>query len=142
MNPDEVPPDLVAALKASANDAYGYGIDDLDARHILAAILPEARKAWFSELLGTPEEIAAREAEAEQRTPDDTVRLCELAQPGEHERRVRERVAAEHPLIAPEDLAELLHYVVGKDAIRVISDATLDRAFAALKALDAHGEGR
>lgn len=65
-----------------------------------------------------------------------------LAMEAEIERQVRERVAAEHPLIAPEDLAELLHYVVGKDAIRVISDATLDRAFAALKALDAHGEGR
>ena len=95
MNPDEVPPDLVAALKTSANDAYGYGIDDYDAGHILAAVLPEARKAWFAELLGTPGEIAVRDAEAAQRTPDDTVRLCEMARSGEHERQVRAKVVAD-----------------------------------------------
>lgn len=64
-------------------------------RPILAAVLPAARKAVLAELLGTPEEIAAREAEAASKTPDDTVRLCEMARPGEHDRRVREQVAAD-----------------------------------------------
>ena len=64
-------------------------------RPALGAALATARKAWFAELFGTPEEIAAREAEAAQRTPDDTVRLCEMARPGEHERQVRKQVADE-----------------------------------------------
>lgn len=61
----------------------------------LAAVLPAHERQVMTKLFGTPEEVAAREAEARERTPDDTVRLCEMARPGEHERRVREQVAAE-----------------------------------------------
>lgn len=43
-------------------------------------------------------------------------------------------------LIAAKDLAELLDYVVGKNAIRVVEEPTLDRAFTALKEALARGE--
>lgn len=78
-----------------AGNTHIEGSADTVARVVLAAVLPEARKAWFAELFGTPEEIARREAEAAQRTPDDTVRLCELARPGEHEQRARGKAAAD-----------------------------------------------
>jgi hypothetical protein len=57
-------------------------------------------KRW---LFGTPEEIAARKAEVDEKQPDDPaemrariVGLCEKSAPGEHERRAREQVAAEY----------------------------------------------
>ncbi|MCP9947216.1 zinc finger domain-containing protein [Actinomadura madurae] len=95
LQPEDVPAELVTAFMASANEAYGYGMDDYDARHILAAVLPGTYRWWFTQAFGTREEIAAREADAAKRTPDDTVRLCETARPGEHEQRVRAQVAAE-----------------------------------------------
>ena len=104
MNPEDVPEELDGIAKEAWNrhaatappGAYHHeGIR----RAIVAAVMPEierrTREQVRKELFGTPEEIAAREAEAAQRTPDDTVRLCEMARPGEHERRVREQVAAE-----------------------------------------------
>ena len=131
--PDDLVDDAVDAWHEAPRDEHGNRpmLDDL-MRHILAAVLPAARKLWIAELFGAPEEIAARQAEP--LTEDDTVRLCELARPGVHERQVRERVAAESAVLDPKDLAELLNYVVGRDGIRVVQDATLDRAFAALKA--------
>lgn len=110
-----------AGADGSESCLCGATPDDWDA-HLaevaLAAVLPEARKAWFAELFGTPEEIARREADAARRTPDDTVRLCELAQPGEHERHARGKVAADlkraaagrrdYASRAPKDMAAVL----------------------------------
>lgn len=94
IRPQDVPDDLVEALLAAANDAC-VEMPHFEARRILTDLLPATYRYWFAAAFGTPEEIAAREAEASERTPDDTVRLCERARPGEHARQVREQVAAE-----------------------------------------------
>jgi hypothetical protein len=94
IRPQDVPSGLVEALLAAANDAC-VEIPRFEARRLLAAVLPAARKAVLAELFGPPEEIAARKAEAATRKPDDLVRLCDLARPGAHAQRVREQVAAE-----------------------------------------------
>lgn len=62
---------------------------------VAAEVGAEIERQAYAKLFGSPEEIRAREAEATERAPDDTVRLCEMARPGEHERRVRAKVAAE-----------------------------------------------
>lgn len=94
MRPQDVPSELVEAMLEAANHAC-IEMPRFEARRILAAVLPVHERQVMTRLFGTREEVAAREAEAAQRAPDDTVRLCEMARPGEHERRVRERVAAE-----------------------------------------------
>lgn len=109
----------------SARDSY---------RTVLAAVVPVIERRVIAKLFGTPEEIAAREAEAAKCKPDDVTEICERAAPGRHERQVRERVAAESAVLDPADLAELLNYVIGREGIRVVQEETLDRAFAALKA--------
>jgi hypothetical protein len=55
----------------------------------------QARRALWAELVGTPEEIAEREKAACDAKPDDPVELCERIAPGEHEKRVRQKVAEE-----------------------------------------------
>lgn len=58
--PEDVPDELLTAFREKADD-YGHEIDDYDARHILAAILPatkanairEAAAAWHA--LGDPD---------------------------------------------------------------------------------------
>lgn len=106
ISPQDVPDDLVEALLAAANDAC-VEMPHFEARRILAGLLPATYRYWFAAAFGSPEAIAAREAAAAPRTPDDTVDLCEMARPGEHERRVRERMAAE--------LETLREDVVNKD---------------------------
>lgn len=110
IRPQDVPPELVTrAAKASIphfeSCDFGDSWQDCQdcrraydrAHYALAAVLPErerrVRKAVLTELLGTPEEIAAREAEAATKTRDDTVDICERARPGEHARRVLEAAA-------------------------------------------------
>lgn len=84
--------DEVTGRISKPNTAAFHVIAEVEERTQEA--IKEARKEWFAELFGTPEEIAAREAEAADRPLDDPIELCERIRPGEHERRVRERVAA------------------------------------------------
>lgn len=107
MNPEDVPDEWVRlAVRANADRNHvdlcgcvawperclsGYTPTQWehgDEAHTIATVLSAARKAWFVELMGDPEDRAQEAA-----TPDDTVRLCEMARPGEHERRLRKRVA-------------------------------------------------
>ncbi|WP_433233807.1 HIT family protein [Actinomadura nitritigenes] len=98
--PDEL---LLIALSAftgkklaSLYDLIGVEVDDHEAiERVLRAVLPAAYRQWFAQAFGTPEEIAARAAAAAGRAPDETVRLCETARPGEHEQRIRARLADE-----------------------------------------------
>lgn len=87
----DVPDDLLElAMRAWSDNGPGKPGNwsaEQQVRAILAAVLPEARRRWFSELMGT-DAVAAREADAAKRTRDDTVDLCERARPGEHARRV------------------------------------------------------
>jgi hypothetical protein len=88
MRPKDVPEELVQLARD--------GIAVYDIRDILAAVLPAARRQWFAELFGTPEEIRQREIEAKANAkPDDPAELCERARPGHHEQRVRAKVAEE-----------------------------------------------
>ncbi|WP_242892558.1 hypothetical protein [Actinomadura litoris] len=136
----DVPDELMALARrewCAAEPARGGSFNVEDAlRNVLAAVLPAARRQWFAELFGSPEEIAAREAEAGARTPDDTVRLCEMARPGEHEQRVRAKVAAEQAEWLPE-LVDIVNgfatrsRYVPADAVRVVRrvpDAVLEAA--------------
>ncbi|HEX5568541.1 MAG TPA: hypothetical protein VFY14_16725 [Streptomyces sp.] len=105
MKPEDVPEEAVAAFcrtfwGASTVETHPAMIEL--ARTTLAAVLPVHERQVMTRLFGMREEVAAREAEAAQRAPDDTVRLCEMARPGEHERRVRERVTAEIEAAADE----------------------------------------
>jgi hypothetical protein len=93
MEPDEVPAELMEVARSAVLLLTERDVQI--ACRVLAAVLPEARKAWFAELVGTPTEVAARAAEAAQHSPDDTIALCEKARPGEHERRIRAKVATE-----------------------------------------------
>ncbi|MUN41462.1 hypothetical protein [Actinomadura litoris] len=67
------------------------------ARRVIEAGAPHIKRKTrgqvMTELFGSRQEVVARRSEP--RTADDTVRLCEMARPGEHERQVREQVAAE-----------------------------------------------
>ncbi|NEA21583.1 hypothetical protein [Actinomadura bangladeshensis] len=95
----------LTARQIVAADGYAATVirSDAEAADAAAAVvagwLPEierrVRAQVMADLFGAPEEIARREAEAAQSTPDDTVRLCEMAQPGEHERQARGKVAAD-----------------------------------------------
>lgn len=95
MNPADVPDDLLSLYGRN----YLGSSPAVAARRAMAAVIPEierrARAQVMTELFGPREDLAAREAEARQRTADDTVRLCEMARPGEHARQVRERAAEE-----------------------------------------------
>ena len=78
--------------------------------------------------------------------PDDLIRIATEGLMGlevrrvianvwpEIEKRVREQVATESAVLRPDDLAELLDYVIGDGDVRVVQNETIDRAFAALKA--------
>ncbi|TYK45188.1 hypothetical protein [Actinomadura decatromicini] len=98
--PEPVPPskdDLRGLLVAAGLTSHTVTADDgypAVVLHSADEAADRALQVFQRWMFGTPEEIADRETEAAQRTPDDTVRLCEMARPGEHERRVRERVAA------------------------------------------------
>lgn len=104
--PDDVPDEWVQLLLAAANDAW-VDLPRFEAGRLLAAVVPAIRKAVLTELLGPPEEIAARKTEADARTPDDTVRLCEMARPGEHARRVLTAAADQLDAIPETDGAAL-----------------------------------
>lgn len=121
----DVPGEAVHAVAETLYRHYDseYGASHLtwmdfadEARELIQAAAPHLRKAVLAELLGTPEEIAAREAHP--RTPDDTVRLCEMARPGEHERQVREQVAQELLAVDPAEWA-LAGQHAGHEAARV-----------------------
>lgn len=70
------------------------------------------------------------------------VEAYRIAADPEQEKRVREQVARESAVLRPDDLAELLGFIVGGDDVRVVEDATITRAFAALKATLPHEEAR
>lgn len=78
-------------------------------------------------LPGEPDEVISA-------TTQEEVRAALAAVIPEIEKRVREQVAAESAVLRPDDLAELLDYVIGDGDVRVVQNETIDRAFAALKA--------
>lgn len=78
---------LIAARLASHVQTMDDGIPSV-VMHSDEEAADRALAVFQEWMFGAPEEIAARKAEADTRTPDDTVRLCEMARPGEHARRV------------------------------------------------------
>lgn len=109
MKPEDVPDEVMRAfvngasdsppeVKANSPEWVRNGLVRALAAYE-ATVLPaherQVRAKVMTELFGTREEIAARDAENAKRVPDDVTEICERAAPGQHERQVRERVAAE-----------------------------------------------
>lgn len=92
--PEPTPPskdDLRGLLIAARLTSHVQDMDDGIQSVVIHSYEEAADRALavFQEwMFGAPEEIAARKAEAATRKPDDMVRLCEMARPGEHAERV------------------------------------------------------